>query len=163
MVNSRQKGKRAEQQVASLLKRTTGLPFIQTPGSGSGKIKGDLYIEEKHNLFLIEVKHYRDMGLNQKIFTSKSNVFVGWWDKAIKQAKEMKQEPLLFMKQNYSQWYVATARKPIVYKRYMHINWLGAYIMLAEKWLDNEHLVFTNGDNIQRPWEPDPEWELLDS
>ncbi len=79
MVNSRQKGKRAEQQVASLLKRTTGLPFIQTPGSGSGKIKGDLYIEEKHNLFLIEVKHYRDMGLNQKIFTSKSNVFVGWW------------------------------------------------------------------------------------
>ena len=31
--------------------------------------------------------------------------------------------------------------KPIVEKRYMHINWLGAYIMLAEKWLDNEHIV----------------------
>ena len=160
MVNSRQKGKKAEQQVASLLNRTTGLPFIQTPGSGSGKIKGDLYIQEKHNLFLIEVKHYRDMGLNQKIFTSKSNVFVGWWDKAIRQAQEMKQEPLLFMKQNYSQWYVATARKPIKEKRYMHINWLGAYIVLADKWLENEKVEFTNGDKLLKPWEPDPEWEL---
>lgn len=160
MVNARQKGTKAEKEVAAMLKRHTNLDFIQTPGSGSGKIKGDLYVLEKHNLFLIEVKHYRDMGFSHKIFTQKSNNFVVWWNKAISQAQDMEQEPLLFMKQNYANWYVATTREPIKEKRYMYINWLGAYILLADKWLENEELEFTNGDNILRPWEPDPEWEL---
>ena len=137
MVNARQKGTKAEKEVAAMLKRHTNLDFIQTPGSGSGKIKGDLYVLEKHNLFLIEVKHYRDMGFSHKIFTQKSNNFVEWWNKAISQAQDMEQEPLLFMKQNYANWYVATTREPIKEKRYMYINWLGAYIMNAEKWLEN--------------------------
>jgi len=79
LVNSRQKGARAEQQLASMLQRATNETFEQTPGSGSGKIKGDLYVENKHNIFLIEVKHYRDMAFNQKIFTQKNNNFVKWW------------------------------------------------------------------------------------
>ena len=160
MVNSRQKGSRAEQQIAHLLGINSGETFTQTPGSGSGKIKGDLYVKDKHNIFMIEVKHYRDMAFNQKIFTQKNNNFVKWWTKAIAQAEQMQQEPLLFMKQNYSQWYVTTTREPKKEKRYMYINWLGAYILLADKWLENEELDFTNGDNILRPWEPDPEWEL---
>ena len=160
MVNSRQKGSRAEQQIAHLLGINSGETFTQTPGSGSGKIKGDLYVKDKHNIFMIEVKHYRDMAFNQKIFTQKNNNFVKWWTKAIAQAEQMQQEPLLFMKQNYSQWYVTTTREPKKEKRYMYINWLGAYILLADKWLENEEIKFTNGDNILRPWEPDPEWEL---
>jgi len=160
MVNARQKGTKAEREVAALLHRYTGLNFIQTPGSGSGKIKGDLYVENKHNLFLIEVKHYKDMGFTHKIFTQKSNNLVTWWNKAIDQAQLMEQEPLLFMKQNYANWYVATTREPIKEKRYMYINWLGAYIMNAEKWLENERIEFTNGNNLLKPWEPDPEWEL---
>ena len=160
MVNSRQKGSRAEQQIAHLLGINSGETFTQTPGSGSGKIKGDLYVKDKHNIFMIEVKSYRDMAFNQKIFTQKNNNFVKWWTKAIAQAEQMQQEPLLFMKQNYSQWYVTTTREPKKEKRYMYINWLGAYILLADKWLENEELEFTNGDNILRPWEPDPEWEL---
>ena len=163
MVNARQKGTKAEKEVAAMLKRHTNLDFIQTPGSGSGKIKGDLYVLEKHNLFLIEVKHYRDMGFSHKIFTQKSNNFVVWWNKAISQAQDMEQEPLLFMKQNYANWYVATTREPIKEKRYMYINWLGAYIMNSEKWLDNERIEFTNGNNLLKPWEPDPEWELINS
>jgi Holliday junction resolvase len=147
MVNARQKGTKAEKEVAAMLKRHTNLNFIQTPGSGSGKIKGDLYVEHKHNLFLMEVKHYKDN-------------FVVWWNKAIDQAQLMEQEPLLFMKQNYANWYVATTREPIKEKRYMYINWLGAYIMNAEKWLENERIEFTNGNNLLKPWEPDPEWEL---
>ena len=160
MVNARQKGTKAEKEVAAMLKRHTNLDFIQTPGSGSGKIKGDLYVENKHNLFLIEVKHYKDMGFTHKIFTQKSNNLVTWWNKAILQAQQMKQEPIILMKQNYSNWFVVTTRKPIKEKRYMYINWLGAYIMNAEKWLENEKLEFTNGDKLLKPWEPDPEWEL---
>ena len=162
MVNARQKGTKAEKEVAAMLKRHTNLDFIQTPGSGSGKIKGDLYVEHKHNLFLIEVKHYKDMGFSHKIFTQKSNNLVVWWNKAIKQAQEMEQEPLIFMKQNYANWYVVTTRKPIKDKRYMHINWLGAYIVLADKWLENEKVEFTNGDKIYEPWKANPEWELID-
>ena len=163
MVNARQKGTKAEREVAALLHRYTGLNFIQTPGSGSGKIKGDLYVENKHNLFLIEVKHYKDMGFTHKIFTQKSNNLVTWWNKAIDQAQLMEQEPLIIMKQNYSNWFVVTSRKPTVEKRYMHINWLGAYVMDAEKWLDKEETEFTNGDNLLKPWEPDSEWELINS
>ena len=163
MVNARQKGTKAEKEVAAMLKRHTGLDFVQTPGSGSGKIKGDLHVQNKHNLFLIEVKHYKNMGLNEKIFTQKSNNIIVWWNKAIKQAQQMGQEPLILMKQNYSNWFVITTRKPTKDKRYMHINWLGAYVMNAEKWLENEKIKLTNGDNILKPWEPDSEWELINS
>ena len=163
MVNARQKGTKAEKEVAAMLKRHTNLEFIQTPGSGSGKIKGDLHVENKHNLFLIEVKHYKDMGFTHKIFTQKSNNLVTWWNKAIDQAQLMEQEPLIIMKQNYSNWFVVTSRKPTVEKRYMHINWLGAYVMNAEKWLESEQMEFTNGDKLLKPWEPDPEWELTNS
>ena len=162
MVNARQKGTKAEKEVAAILKRHTGLEFTQTPGSGSGKIKGDLYVEDKHNLFLIEVKHYKDMGFTHKIFTQKSNTFVGWWSKLCRQATEMGQEPLLIFKENHSQWYVATTRKPC-YKKHMYINWLGCYVTFAEQFLETQELKFTNGDKIYEPWRVDPEWELTNS
>ena len=59
MVNSRRKGHDAELKAAAMMKRITGENFVQTPGSGSGKIKGDLHVEHKHNLFCIEIKHYK--------------------------------------------------------------------------------------------------------
>ncbi len=161
MVNGRRKGHDAEIKAAAMLERYTGQTFIQTPGSGSGKIKGDLMVEHKKNLFTIEVKFYRDMAFNHKIFTQKSNTFVKWWSKLVKQAEQMNQEPLLIFKENHSQWYVATTRKPC-YKKHMYINWLGCYITLAEKFLETQEMEFTNGDTIYEPWKADPEWELVD-
>ena len=79
MVSSRQKGLRAEKQVIQTLTRETGLEWEQTPGSGSGKIKGDLRVRGKHNLFCVEVKFYRDTEFNSKIFTSRTNNFNKWW------------------------------------------------------------------------------------
>ena len=161
MVNSRRKGHDAEIKAAAMLKRITGHEFVQTPGSGSGKIKGDLMIEHKKNLFCIEIKHYKDMGFNHKIFTQKSNTFVNWWSKLCKQSQDMNQEPLLIFKENHSQWYVATTRKPL-YKKHMYINWLGCYVTLADKFLETQEVKFTNGDTIYEPWKADPEWELID-
>ena len=66
MVNSRAKGAKAEALVVNMLNRHTGLEFVQTPGSGSGKIKGDIYLQHKHNIFLIEVKFYRDDSVTSK-------------------------------------------------------------------------------------------------
>ena len=67
------------------------------------------------------------------------------------------------MKQNYAIQYVVTKRRPKKDKRYIHINWLGAYVMNAEKWLENEQIKLTNGDRFLKPWEPDPEWQLTNS
>lgn len=161
MVNSRRKGHDAEIKAAAMLKRITGHEFVQTPGSGSGKIKGDLMVEHKKNLFCIEIKHYKDMGFNHKVFTQKSNVFVNWWSKLCKQSEQMNQEPLLIFKENHSQWYVATTRKPL-YKKHMYINWLGCYVTLADKFLETQEVKFTNGDTIYEPWKANPEWELID-
>ena len=72
-MSSRSKGRYAELKVAKILSDFTGEKFIQTPGSGSGKIKGDLYLEDQENVFTIEVKFYKDMALNHKMFTQKNN------------------------------------------------------------------------------------------
>jgi len=50
LVNPRQKGHRGEQQVLSMLERLTNEKWVQTPGSGSGKIKGDCMVPDKVNL-----------------------------------------------------------------------------------------------------------------
>ena len=163
MVNSRLKGNRAELLVGNMLNRHTGLNFIQTPGSGSGKIKGDLYLEHKHNVFLIEVKFYKDDAVTSKVFTNKSNNFVQWWKKLLRQAQDKELEPLLFYKANYAEFFVATVRKPKSNIRYMYISWLGAYVCLAEKWSEHEKLEFDNGNRIYEPWKASPEWELADS
>ena len=62
MVNPRQKGIRGEQQVIAILDRETKEKWEQTPGSGSGKIKGDLRVNGKHNIFCVEVKFYKHVG-----------------------------------------------------------------------------------------------------
>ena len=152
MVNSRQKGQKAELLVMNMLQRHTNLPFIQTPGSGSGKIKGDLYLQHHENVFCIEVKFYKDDAISTKVFTNKSNNFVQWWSKLEQQAEDSNVEPLLFFKANHAQFFVATRRKPWILERYMYISWLDAYVCLAEKWLEHERIGFTNGDRIYEPW-----------
>ena len=151
MVNSRAKGAKAEVLVVNMLNRHTGLDFVQTPGSGSGKIKGDIYLEHKHNIFLIEVKFYRDDSVTSKLFTNKSNNFVQWWAKTKQQAEDSNLEPVLFFKANHAQFFVSTIRKPKQLD-YMYISWLGAYICLAEKWLEKEKQEWTDGERIYEPW-----------
>ena len=163
MVNPRQKGNRGEQQVIAILDRVTQEKWEQTPGSGSGKIKGDLRVHGKHNIFCVEVKFYKNVGFDAKIFTQKSNNFFKWWRKICKQAQQMKQEPLLVFRENHGKFFVATVRQPKNTLRYMHIAWLGAYVLILEYWLDKEEIKFTNGDFVLEPWGPSSDWELADS
>ena len=151
MVNSRQKGNKAELLVAAMLARHTQLPFTQTPGSGSGKIKGDLWLQHHINKFLIEVKFYRDDAISTKVFTNKSNNFVQWWTKTIQQAEDNNLEPLLFFKANHAQFFVSTKIKTQKLE-YMYISWLDSYICPAEKWLEKEKQEWTDGDRIYEPW-----------
>ena len=150
MVNSRQKGHKAELLVANMLTRHTQLPFEQTPGSGSGKIKGDLWLKHHINHYLIEVKFYKDDAISTKVFTNKSNNFVQWWAKTVQQAEDNKLEPLLFFKANHAQFFVSTKTKPEKVD-YMYISMLDAYICLAEIWLEHEKQEWTHGDRIYEP------------
>ena len=55
------------------------------------------------------------------------------------------------IRENYGKFFAVTVRKPKNTLRYMHIAWLGAYILIAEHWLEKEEIVFTNGDYDCKP------------
>lgn len=137
MVNARQKGATGEESVRLLLQQSTGIDFYRVPGSGNGKIKGDLYCNKCR--YLIEVKNYAESPLSDKIFTNKSNNLYLWWSKAKIQAKETGLLPLLFYRYNRSKIYVVTENKPITDK-FLYIAWLDCYIMLAQEWLEKEDI-----------------------
>ena len=133
MVNSRQKGNLGEQKLIAFLKEKLGLDLIQTPGSGSGKVKGDL----KHKTFCIEVKNYKEDPLRSTILCNKSSLIPQWWDK-LKGYKY--KEPLLFYRWNRSKWFVVTQRKPVKTKNYLDFSAKGCYILLAEEWIESEDI-----------------------
>ena len=106
-------------------------------------------LEDKKN-FYVHNKSILDFDPT-KIFTNKSNNFVQWWAKTTQQAADSKLEPVLFFKANHAQFFVSTIRKPKQLD-YMYISWLGAYICLAEKWLEKETQEWTDGERIYEPW-----------
>ena len=136
MVNPRAKGAIGENKVKEFLDSSTPYTFERTPGSGSGKIKGDLHIPGYRNVFCIEVKNYAESPFNDKILTSKTNDFVQWWTKLQKQSGTMK--PLLFFRYNRSKLFVATSVKPANVEKYIDIPWLNCYVMLSDEWIERE-------------------------
>jgi len=153
MVDSRQKGARAEAAAKGLLKKHTGLDWQRTPGSGSlnaaHKLKGDLYIPDAKNKFCVEVKHYKDDHLTSKIITDKSPQLLKWWEQTIRQGKQTDRVPLLLFKFDRSKWFVAFTSGALnkdygiigEYK-YITINTYDTIINIAklEEWLEQEDL-----------------------
>lgn len=141
MVNVRQKGARGELIVRDLLRKETGLNFERVPCSGAlPYLKGDIYIPNCSNKFCIEVKNYEESHFNDKIFTSKTNKLVCWWNKITEQAINCNLEPLLFFKYNRSKLFVCTRIKPTNTEMFVDIRWLKCYIILAEEWLRKENI-----------------------
>jgi len=112
MVDSRQKGGRAEAALKKVLRDATGINFQRTPGSGAlaptHMLKGDIYIPNAANRFCIEVKHYKDDHLNSKILTSKTPQLIEWWEQAVRQGGQVDMIPLLFFKHDRGKWFMAT-------------------------------------------------------
>lgn len=141
MVNVRAKGARGETVVRDLLRKHSGHEFQRVPCSGAlPYLKGDLHIPNVNNRFCIEVKNYAESHFNDKIFTSKTNNLVNWWNKIVVQAKACKKEPLLFFKYNRSKVFVVTSIKPVNTEMFVDIRWLKCYIILAEEWLEKENI-----------------------
>ena len=111
MVDSRQKGARAESAAKGLLIKHTGLDWQRTPGSGAlnaaHKLKGDLYVPDAKNKFCVEVKHYKDDHLTSKLLTDKTPQIIKWWEQAVRQGEQTSRVPLLLFKHDRGKWFVA--------------------------------------------------------
>jgi Holliday junction resolvase len=109
MVDSRQKGARAEAQAKQTLIQHTGLNWQRVPGSGAldekHGLKGDLYVPNEKNVYCVEVKHYKDDHLTSKILTSKDPQLMKWWSQTVRESKQVDREPLLLFKFDRSKWF----------------------------------------------------------
>jgi len=110
-IDSRAKGRTAEIQLRDKLRKLTGLQWERTPLSGAlsanHMLKGDVYVPEAKMVFCVECKHYKDDHINTKLLTGKSPQFMEWWAQAVREAEQMKKEPLLIFKHNRSKWFAA--------------------------------------------------------
>lgn len=148
MVDSREKGARAETLARDALRKLSKLQWERTPGSGAldpkHLLKGDLYIPGEKNLFVVEVKHYAEDHLTSALLTHKKPQFFEWWEQAVRQGKQVKQKPLLIFKFDRSKLFVGYEDIPSGVYNYMFVNAHGyeVYISLLEDWHENEQPKF---------------------
>ena len=148
MVDSREKGARAETVARDALRKLSKLQWERTPGSGAldpkHLLKGDLYIPGAKNLYVVEVKHYAEDHLTSALLTHKKPQFFEWWEQAVRQGKQVKQKPLLIFKFDRSKLFVGYEDIPFGVYNYMFVNAHGyeVYISLLEDWYENEQPKF---------------------
>jgi hypothetical protein len=148
MVDSREKGARAETVARDALRKLSKLQWERTPGSGAldpkHLLKGDLYIPGEKNLYVVEVKHYAEDHLTSALLTHKKPQFFEWWEQAVRQGKQVKQKPLLIFKFDRSKLFVGYEDIPSGVYNYMFVNAHGyeVYISLLEDWYENEQPKF---------------------
>jgi hypothetical protein len=147
MVDSRQKGARAENAAKGILIKHTNLDWQRIPQSGalnkSHKLKGDLYIPSKDNKYCVEVKHYKDDHISSKLLTDKKSQVQKWWEQTIRESGEVEKEPLLIFKFDRSKWFVAFETEPSIDYRWLlyfidESTWI--YIAKLEEWLVSEDI-----------------------
>ena len=133
MVDSKQKGSRAELAARDELRKLTGIQFERTPQSGALSavhgMKADIYIPNSSNHYAIEVKHYADDHFTSKYITDKSSQLSEWWSQAVRQGEQTNKVPLLIFKFDRSKFFVAfTDLKPTAPYKWVH-TYEGFYIM----------------------------------
>jgi len=139
MANSRQKGRLGETKLAKILSDYSGLEFTLVPGSGSGKIKGDITCPNAS--YCIEVKSYAETSITDKMLTNSSNSIIKWWPKIVSEAARMGKIPLLVVKYNRSKWFVITNHPPISAK-FMYLSSPEIYIVELMAWLESDKPKF---------------------
>lgn len=148
MVDSREKGSRAEILVRDTLRKLTGLPFERTPLSGAldakHGLKSDLYIPNEKNIYAIEVKHYKDDHISSKILTDKTPQLLTFWLQAVREAEQTNKKPLLVFKFDRSKLFVAFNSIPKETYRaiYIQLDNIYFYVSLLEDWIKHEQPKF---------------------
>lgn len=145
MVDSRQKGTRAEYQVRDTLRTHTGQQWERVPGSGgfvaTHGLKGDIYIPETKNKYCIEVKHYKEDVINCNMFNPTVSQFEKFWQQTRRESDEIKREPLLIFKKDRGKWLIATIDSELID---IEMTFLSPeieevlYIYLFSEWLQHK-------------------------
>lgn len=116
MVDSRDKGARAELLVRDTLREYTGLKWERVPGSGALNekhgLKGDLYIPNTNNTYCVEVKHYKESAFNHSLISGKLPILLQWWEQTVRQSQQVDRLPLLIFKHDRSKLFVAFDKFP---------------------------------------------------
>jgi len=135
MVDSRDKGARAETLVKETLRNYTKLKWERVPGSGAlnekHQLKGDLYVPGEKNLYCVEVKHYKDCHIDHTLITGKNPQLLEWWQQTIRQAKQVGKHPLLLFKHDRSKIFAAFISAPSDEYPYIIINRDGYEFVIA--------------------------------
>lgn len=150
MVDSRQKGYRAETQCKVLLTKITGLNWQRIPASGAldavHGLKGDVYIPDENNKYCVEIKSYKDSAINHLLVSGVGKPLTEWIEQAIRQGLQVNKKPLLIFKHDRSKFYVCSWDEPgniEVYIKYQYdAEELPVYIAMLEDWLKNERIEF---------------------
>lgn len=148
VVDSRNKGARAEIVVRDKLRELTGLSWERVPSSGAlsavHQLKGDVYVSNEKNLYSVEVKHYEDNQLNTSILTAKDPLLLEWMQQAVRQGTQVNKEPLLIFKHDRSPLFVAFTSMPTDGYRFFYISAKGLefYVSLLDEWYKNEQPKF---------------------
>lgn len=149
MVDSRAKGATAEVKVRDDLRKLTGLRWERVPASGALNpvhgLKGDLYVPNAQNNYVVEVKHYKDCHLTSNILTDKNPQLLEWWKQAVRQGQQVNKEPLLIFKHDRSKLFAAYRDMPSADYRYLFIDIDGHafYTALLSDYLLHEQPKFT--------------------
>lgn len=151
MVDSREKGARAESVVKETMRKLTGLPWERTPGSGAldpkHMLKGDLYVPNRTNLYCVEIKHYAEDHFTSKILTSKTPQLFVWWDQALRQALQMGRKPLLIFKFDRSKLFAAFMDIPDGEYMYTYVHYSDShpfYVSTLEDFIKNDNPKFVS-------------------
>lgn len=116
MVDSRDKGTRAEYAVRDLLRASTGLQWERVPGSGglnaAHGMKGDIYLSPSSghlSKFCIEVKHYKDEQFNSNMLkpTKSQSQMEKWLLQTEREAIQINSKPMLVFKKDRGEWFAA--------------------------------------------------------
>jgi hypothetical protein len=129
-LNSRAKGKRGEGEVAKILEGwwqslEAAARFKSTPASGGWaqpdtrgpfRVAGDLATTAELWPFCAEVK-YRQNWTFGRFSMGKPSPVWGWWRQCVRQAREQRAEPMLWLRRNRQPWLVLlsdTYARPIL-------------------------------------------------
>jgi hypothetical protein len=124
--DSRAKGARAETTIRDKMRELTGLGWERVPSSGAldpkHGLKGDLYIPNEKNLYVVEVKHYASSHIDHLLVSGKSHQLVEWVNQAIRQGIQVSKTPLLIFKHDRSLLYCAFTEFPEFKEPYLFIS-----------------------------------------
>ena len=150
MVDSRDKGTRAENGAKVVLKKYTGLNWQRIPASGAldavHGLKGDLYVPNADNTYCVEVKSYKESAINHLLISGVGKPLIEWIEQTIRQGFQVNKKPLLIFKHDRSKFYVCSWDEPgniEVYIKYQYdAEELPVYIAMLEDWLKHEKVDF---------------------